>query len=324
MRSPARLRFWAGFWLPLLALLCSGGVAGLLPEDALWWSSARATLLALPRWLLLLYVPWGLYWAWKEKLWICGGVALAAAAAAGLPPLWPENEDDLLVVVANVQAYSDQVKPLEEALAAQGADLVITVEKRGERIEGMSRVADNYDRDLPRISHGSAVFCKKGRFCTAEITEEFGALPGCGMPIALARVEAAVCVVGLHSPPPAPVCADGLGPYVDEVARHIDEGRILGDWGPCQDGDPALVMGDLNYVPGSRVHRTLLDRGLTDETRWHGIWAATWPAGGGWPNLPFYRLDQVLAGEVEVSSIRYVRLPDADHKAVRARITTRD
>lgn len=324
MRSATRLRFWAGFLLPLLAMLCAGGGAGVLPEDVLWLSAARSVLLTVPRWLVLCWVPWGVYWGWKDGrkgfyLW-----ALGAFLVAGVPPLPMDSGEGIVVVAANVQAYSDEVSPLEDALAALDADVVITIEKRGERIEGMGRVADNYDRELPRSSHGSAVFCRKGRLCTAEITEEFGVVPGCGMPIAVVRFESALCVVGMHAPPPAPVCSDGLTPYVDEVVSHVrSDGRVDGDWGPCRDGDPLLVMGDLNYVPGSRVHRSLVDAGLRDETRWHGIWASTWPAGGGWPKLPFFRLDQILAGDVDVSGVRYVSLPDADHRAVRLRVMPR-
>lgn len=320
MRTAARFKFWAGFFLPLIAILGSGGLAGVLPEDVLWLSAVRSVLLTLPRWLVLAWVPWGAWWAWKDKRWLCGAWALASLLAAGIPPWLPGDDEALLLVAANVQAYSDEVKPLEEALGKLEADVIITVEKRGAKIAGMKRVADNYERDLPRTSHGSAVFCKKGHLCRAEITEEYGRLPGCGMPIALVRVNAAMCVVGLHAPPPAPVCAAGLVPYTEEVASHIEDGRIAEDWGPCQESDPVVVMGDLNYVPASRVHRLLRERGLSDEAAIHGIWASSWPAGGGWPNFPFFRLDQVLAGEVEVSGIRFFRLPDADHRAVSARV----
>ncbi|MCP4807024.1 MAG: hypothetical protein GY913_26750 [Proteobacteria bacterium] len=315
----------AGFVLPLLAALCSGAISGVLPEDVLWLSAARAGLLTLPRHLLLLWLPWGLWVAVKHRHWF-GGVALALGLGAlGVPPYLPEAEGGIVVVAANVQAYSDVVTDLEVALAELETDVVLTIEKRGEKIEGMKRVADNYDRDLPRTSHGMAVFCRRGVLCAAEITEEFGQLPSCGMPMALVRAQASVCIVGIHSPPPAPTCADGLVPYVDEVASHIEDGRVVGTWGPCQDEDPVLVIGDLNYVPNSRVHRTLLDRGLTDTATIHGVWAATWPAGGGWPDLPFFRLDQLLVGDpIDASGLRYERLPDADHKAVRARITLAD
>lgn len=315
----------AGFVLPLLAALCTGALAGVLPEDVLWLSAVRAGMLTLPRYLLLVWVPWSVWVLVEHRHWF-GGVALALGLGAlGVPPVLPEADDGIVVAAANVQAYSDVVTELEEALAELDADVLITIEKRGEKVPGMTRVADNYDRDLPKTSHGSAAFCRRGMFCTAEVTEEFGKLPACGMPIVLVRAQASLCVVGIHAPPPAPVCSKGLDPYVDEVASHIDDGRVNATWGPCQEDDPVVVIGDLNFVPNSRVHRRLLARGLDDAAAIHGVWGATWPAGGGWPNVPFFRLDQVLAGDpLEVSGIRYERLPDADHKAIRARISAAD
>lgn len=315
----------AGFILPLLGALCSGATSGVFPEDVLYLSAARSVMLTLPRYLLLIWIPWSLWVLIKHRHWF-GGVALALGLGAmGLPAWLPDGEGGLVVVGANVQAYSDVVTELEQALADLDADVVITMEQRGERIPGMARVADNYDRDLPKTSHGTAVYCRKGILCRAEVTEEFGAIPGCVMPIALVRAQASVCVVGIHAPPPAPVCADGLRPYVREITSHLAEGRVSEDWGPCSEGDPVLVVGDLNYVPNSRVHRELLATGLSDPASTHGVWAATWPAGGGWPDLPFFRLDQFLVSDaLSVDGLRYVRLPDADHKAVRGRVHVTD
>jgi endonuclease/exonuclease/phosphatase (EEP) superfamily protein YafD len=315
-----QLRLWSGLVLLLLAMLCSGGLAALCPEDVLWLSAVRAVLLSLPRPMMLLVAVWGLlYWRRSGKA-LGGGFSVAAVLLAGIPPIWPASDDGLLLVSANVQAYADEPRDLELALGELGADVLITQEKRGARVPGMQRIADNYDRDLSRTSHGAAVYCAKRRFCTAEITEEFGT-PACGMPVALVRVEADLCVIGVHVPPPIPVCASGLAPYLDEVAKHVDDGRVAADgWGPCEADDPVIVTGDLNYVPGSRAWHTMLDQGLRDTARWQGVWAASWPAGGGWPYAPFFRLDHMLAGDVTVRGVRYFGLPGADHRAVRARV----
>ena len=318
----------AGFLLPALAALCSGALAQPLPIDTIAGSAAAAVLLSLPRWFLGLWIPWGLVRAWRQRSALPLLATVAGVIAVGLPPWMPEEEDGLLVVAANVQAYSDVLDPLEQALAELEADLVVTIEMREPgvpgKVEGMVNTGDNYQRELPRISHGTAVFCRRGLLCQTEITEEIGA-SGCTMPMSLTRVEGRMCVVGIHAPPPAPKCALGLQPYVDEVTVHLDEGRIVGPWGPCEDGDPALVIGDLNFVPGSRIHRQMLDRGMQDALAWHGLWANSWPAGGGWPDFPFFRLDQFFVGEpLEAHSMRLFDLPDADHKAVRGRVTLRD
>ena len=326
-REPERRRSAlsaAGLLLPALAALCSGALAQPLPIDTILGSAVAAVLLSLPRWFLALWIPWGLIRGWRDRAFWPLLVVLGGALAVGLPGVGPEEDEGLLIVAANVQAYSDVLEPLEEALAELDADLIVTIEMREPgvpgKVEGMVRSGDNYSADLPRISHGTAVFCRRGRLCQTLVTGEVGA-PGCTMPMSITRLEGRMCVVGIHAPPPAPKCALGLIPYVAEITGHLADGRVQGSWGPCQDQDPALVIGDLNFVPGSRVHRSLLDADLVDALRWQGLWANSWPAGGGWPNLPFFRLDQFLVGEpLTVSTPRLFKLPDADHRAVRARV----
>ena len=306
--------------IPLLCMLLSVLLASACPEQLVWSSAARAVLLTLPRWLVLLWVPWGLWAAWNRS---AAGLPVAAVAvvASGWPTFPDTDGQGLTFIVANVQAYADEPEVLEEALVGLKPDVMIAVEKRVRKLKGMDRVAHNYDRDLPRPSHGSAVFCRKGMLCSAEVTGEIGP-EGCSMPLTLVRVEAQLCVVGLHAPPPAPICGEGLQPYVDYVADHIEDGRVSQPFGPCLPEDPVLVAGDLNHVPGSRAWRTLIDTGLEDQLTWHGIWAASWPNGGGWPKLPFFRLDQVLAGPVEVGPVDLITLPGADHKALRFRVSS--
>jgi len=319
----ARMRGLAGFFVLLFGLLCAGGAAAVCPEDVLWVSALRAVLLSLPRAAMLLFVVWGL-WFWRRSANKMGGVvALGALLLSGIPPLWPESSEGLLLVSANVQAYAEEQEELERALGELGADVLITHEKRGERIPGMARVADNYEKDLPKPSHGEAVYCARGRFCVAEITEEYGA-DGCAMPVALVRVEASMCVVGIHAPPPIPICSSGMTPYLEEVASHLADGRMAREWGPCKKDDPVVVTGDLNYVPGSRAWRKLIDTGLRDPAVIQGIWANSWPAGGGWPMAPFFRLDHILVGDLNAHSLRYFMLPGADHRALRIRVELRD
>jgi hypothetical protein len=326
-REPERRRSAlaaAGALLPALFALCSGALAQPLPEETILGAAASAVLLSLPRWFLGLWIPWGLIRAWRERQAWPLALALLGLIAVGIPPVLPEEDEGLLIVATNVQAYSDVLDPLEEALAELDADLIVTMEMREPavpgKVEGMVRTGDNYEADLPRVSHGTAVFCRRGRLCQTRVTGEIGAA-GCTMPMSITRFEGRMCVVGIHAPPPAPKCALGLQPYVDEVVRHLDRGRVQGAWGPCEDQDPALVIGDLNFVPGSRVHRKLLNTGLRDALVWQGLWANSWPAGGGWPNFPFFRLDQFLVGEpLTVRSPRLFKLPDADHRAIRARV----
>ena len=306
--------------LPLVAILLCMLLATACPEGMTWSSAARAVLLTLPRWLVGGWVVWGLWAAWQRSK---AGLPVAALALVGMG--WPTVADaegpGLRFIVSNVQAYSGDPEALEGAIEAMEPDVMLAMEKRVRKLKGMDRIAHNYDSDLPRPSHGAAVFCRKGLLCAAEVTQEIGP-EGCSMPLTLVRVEASVCVVGLHAPPPVPVCGRGLQPYAEHVASHLRAGRVERELGPCQPEDPVIVTGDLNQVPGSRAWRTLVNTGLDDALAWNGVWAASWPAGGGWPRLPFFRLDQVLTGKVKIGRVDLVDLPGADHRALAFRLSS--
>lgn len=306
--------------LPLVLTVLLGGFAQALPESVLWVNGVKHLLLAAARLAPLLWVPWALFAA-RQGAWpgaIVG--AVLAFVGGGLPPLDDADGPGLVIVAANVQAFIEDVPELEAALATFDADVLVTIEKRGEQIAGMRRVADNYSRPIPRTSHGFAVYCRDGVDCDAEITEEIGP-KGCSQPMALVRVnQGALCLVGVHVPPPVPLCAEGAPPYVAHVAEAITDGRLGHDLGPCRAGDPALVMGDLNAVRGSEPHKALLARGLVDPLRWRGIWATSWPSGGRWPNLPLLQIDHAFVGALTVEGARLHRVPDSDHKALRLRV----
>ncbi|MCB9762377.1 MAG: hypothetical protein H6739_21450 [Alphaproteobacteria bacterium] len=324
MRRIAVRRIAALGFLPLMAVVCAGGLAQALPEDVLWLNAAKATLLSLARVFPLAWVLWAMFTARRTgRLLAPAAVALVGLALAGVPPLLdPVEGPGLVIVAANVQAYAEAPEALEAALAALDADVVLTHERRGEAIAGMKRVADNYARKLPRPSHGAAAYCREGLRCEARVTGHIGP-EGCAMPLAQVRVDGSLCALGIHAPPPVPICAKGLHPYLEHVAARVEAGRLTEDWGPCRADDPVLAIGDFNYVPGSRALRTLTARGLRDAARLQGLFAASWPAGGGWPNLPLFRLDHALVGDLEAGGVRYLRLPDSDHKAVRLRVWLR-
>jgi hypothetical protein len=241
---------------------------------------------------------------------------------AGIPEFPPSDiATGLKVVSANVNAYSDteDSAPLEAALSELKAGVLITIEERAHNVVGMTRVADNYEEDLPRISHGTAVFCRDPVQCDARITEEFGS-DHSRMPLALVRlthgVQRPICLLGIHSPPPAPFDTSGIGPYISTIASHLEDGSISTPWNPCQRGDDAVVLGDMNAVPWSTAWRALRATGLTDVLRWRGIYASSWPAGGGWPNLPLLRLDHLLVGTTDAQGVHLQRIPGSDHKAL--------
>ena len=226
--------------------------------------------------------------------------------------------DAVRLVTANVNSFSDHDSPIEmeTALGALDADVIVVIEQRATAIPGMRMVAHNFDDELPRISHATAIFCREDADCEARVTAEFGS-DSMKMPMGIVRFpEAKICLLGMHAPPPIPYDSSGIQPYVEEVARHIDAGRMALDWLPCRVGDRVVLSGDLNAVPWSRAWSTLIDQGLSDRLLTWGVWGASWPTGGGWPNVPFFQLDHVLTGPVDIPRVQMIRVPGSDHKAV--------
>jgi len=312
-----------------LAFLCMT-LGRVVPTEEVWGAVLQALLLSAPRWLMLLYPIGSIYSlarrAMKDKQSEPQGMTLPAKVAVAIfgivaagNPFSGTNRgtiDGFTVMSANVQAFTDGARELEAFVGEIGVDLFLQIEMRAIEVPGMTKVSDNYNTGLAIPSHGMGIYCSEDIDCVGEVTENFGTAT-CGMPMSLVRVNSEVCVMGLHVPPPAPFCALGVEPYVTEMLRYIDDGLISQDWGPCQAGDPIVVAGDLNGVPGGYGYRALIDSGLNDPQAGAGIWASTWPAGGGWPNLPVFRLDHVFSGQgVTVSGISRKSLPKSDHKAL--------
>jgi endonuclease/exonuclease/phosphatase (EEP) superfamily protein YafD len=320
-----RRRRWA---LPLLALPPLGALAGpllaqLCSEESVEGQMLLAGLLMGPAWAMAAWPAWSLLvWLFSRRAAPCLSAAVLGLTLMGLPPaFWPSGEGGVLVLSTNVNAYSDEADPrtLEAAIAATGADVAIVIEKRATAVPGMRRVADNFQEPMIRVSHATAIFCSDGVPCEARVTPEFGS-PTMTMPLAIIRLPGPLCLLGLHGPTPAPKDPTGLMPYMRVVADALEGGRMKRAWAPCAAGDPVALVGDFNSVPHSPALRLLQDRGLRDAFAWTGVWGATWPAGGGWPDAPFFRLDQALLGEVELLSLAHRRMPNTDHKAVLVRI----
>jgi endonuclease/exonuclease/phosphatase (EEP) superfamily protein YafD len=105
-----------------------------------------------------------------------------------------------------------------------------------------------------------------------------------------------------------------MAPYISWLAQHITDGRLSRSLAPCIVGQPVVVSGDLNHVPGSWPLDRLLARGLEDAVGRGGLFALTWPSGGGWLDFPVMRLDHVLHGPVGVRGLQKMRIPDSDHQ----------
>lgn len=309
----ARLLRW--LWPTALSALCPL-LAMALPEVSVAGQAAAALLWSAPPVLALVQVGWSVGCAlrWRAA-WPALG--LLAAVGAGLPVGWgaavAPAPGGLRVAVFNVNAFSPEApEPLLAAIDALQLDILVMVEQRVLGVPGMTLVADNFDEPLPRPSYGSGVWCRGA--CAAELSPLVGAADQ-QMPLAVVRLPGrAVCLLGLHTPPPAPLRATGIGPHTRWIAGFIEQGRLARSLGPCRAGDGVIAAGDLNHVPGSAPYRRLRARGLRDALSGRGLWATSWPSGGGFPALPLLRLDHVLVGAADVGPPERVALPGSDHR----------
>jgi hypothetical protein len=308
---------------PLVLAVALRLAGELFPPDQVWGHMGHAIGLSAWPWLCAFSPAWALLARWRAGRWSWAMlVAIGVMPLAGLP-FGADSGRGMAVLVANVNAYTVGRADLAETLAETGARVVIEVEARAREIPGLVRVAHNFDLQVSRPSHYSAVYCHPDVRCEAAITEEFGAA-NMVMPLALVRIEGAVCLMGTHAPPPVPFNIAGLMPYMERIAATIAAGRMVTDWGPCRRGDPVIVAGDMNAVPGSWATRPFEGLGLSDPLAGHGIFATTWPSGGDWINLPLMQLDHLWAGVVGVGDIRLVRLPGSDHQGLFFRLQPDD
>jgi endonuclease/exonuclease/phosphatase (EEP) superfamily protein YafD len=301
--------------LPAALSVAGVGLAECVPLDAVWGHLVHAIGWMAPRWLMLLTPLWCLRVGLASgRRWLPAVVGLLALPLAGMP-LGEPPAQGLRVLVGNVNAYTAEPEGLAAAIARTRADVVIQVEARAFDIPGYTLVADNRHDVLPRPSYVSAVFCRQGIACEGAVSEQFGSRTK-KMPVALARLPDGVCVFGMHAPPPVPLDATGLQPHMERVASYVEEGMMVRPWGPCRRGDPVVIAGDLNAVPGSWATRALSDTGLRDHLAYWGLFALSWPFGGDILTFPVFQLDHLYAGPVQLSGVELLRLPGADHRAI--------
>ena len=152
------------------------------------------------------------------------------------------------------------------------------MEARARQIPGLVRKAHNFDTQVSRPSHYTAVYCHPDVSCEAAITEEFGA-ENMVMPLAMVRLEGPLCVMGTHGPPPVPFNIAGLMPYMERIADHIMDGRMQRDWTVCREGDPVIVaahergaqLGDASLRRSRFVRPDGMARRLRDVAVWRGL-----------------------------------------------------
>ena len=288
-----------------------------MPWEHPWLYPIQTILLVQPLWMACIWPIWT--WVVVRRLQSALKWSLSAISVMGLA--WgvgvfapPQNVSGTQILIANVNAYAGEQDMLQGYLSMIGIPRVVLLEKRAEEIAGMKRAADDFDTVVKKPSHHSAVFCTED--CTAWVSPQIGSST-MSMSLVVMPLPQEVCLIAVHIPPPTPIDATGMRPYVEYIESVVESGRLLRDWEGCQQSDSVIVAGDFNAVAGSWAHRRLSRLGLLDAQRRTGLFGATWPAESkDFLQLPVFRIDHVLHHPEITMSVQQVRIPHSDHQGL--------
>ncbi len=283
----------------------------LYPVQTILLVQPQWTMVLWPLWTFVVSRTWTPILKWGTRLltlptlvWTLGGFDLHNDAG---------NSTEQ-ILIANVNAYAGEQDMLQGYLSMLGVSKLVLVEKRAEEIAGLRRAADDFDTVVKKPSHHTAVFCEGA--CQAWVSPQVGSTT-MSMSLALLSLPKQVCLIAVHIPPPTPIDATGMRPYVEYVTSVLEDGRLLRDWEVCSKGDAAMVAGDFNAVSGSWTHTELLKHGLIDAQRHSGLWGATWPSESkDFVQWPVFRIDHVLHHPSILVSTQQIRIPHSDHEGL--------
>lgn len=292
-----------------------------MPWEHPWLYPIQTILLTMPIWGGLLMPVWSFFGAKLHKVskihhWVSLMISICACSwALGL---WAPNEHEGTVVadivVANVNAYAPKDDQLAKRLSLLGVDYVVLLEKRVEEIEGMNRRADDFAQPVKKPSHHTAVFCQQG--CKPWISPQIGS-DTMAMSLAVLPLQNNICMIGVHIPPPTPIDATGMRPYVEYIESAVENGRLLRDWSGCQQNDAVLIAGDLNGISGGWAHTQLINLGLVDAQRHTGVYGATWPSDSDdFIPLSIFRIDHVLHHPSIRLRVKQIYITGSDHQGL--------
>jgi endonuclease/exonuclease/phosphatase (EEP) superfamily protein YafD len=241
-----------------------------------------------------------------------------------LPPATERQGVSLRIAAANLAFDNQESAAAGRRVAELDADLLILLEWTGTNADGhLARGPWEIVLNEPRRNaHGVRVLARSELDASAELVPSPVEGP-CPLPIATVRVRFGgewLGVLGVHSPPPIEECGEMNAPSLSVLANLVEGGRLVEDVGAALRGDPVVLAGDFNALPGSRELLPLRHVGLVDtHTRRHWRPIGTWSPAKSIPHL--LRIDYVLAPEdADVVGSWTVNLPGSDHRAVVAEL----
>lgn len=246
---------------------------------------------------------------------------LAAAVAAvavglslvGLGPVWqaptldgPEDGASFTLLFANIRFRNPDLPAAAEALLAEEADVLVTVETPE---EAFALLAPAYPyraiRQRPGRVLRSVIWSRHPLEAPAVHLDETR-----GPVAAAAVVDLGEARVGL------------IGGHFMRAWLGLAEGQIDGLAGMAGTIDaPLVVAGDMNAVPWSRL---VAEAANVTGTRVLGGYRVTWRGRypGGLPEPWGHQIDHLLAAPgVGVDAVHTVAIPGSDHRGLLARIT---
>ena len=234
----------------------------------------------------------------------------------------PQKVGGTQILIANVNAYAGEQDMLQGYLSLIGIPRVVLLEKRAEEIGGMKRVADDFDTVVKKPSHHSAVFCTED--CTAWVSPQIGSST-MAMSLVVMPLPKEVCLIAVHIPPPTPIDATGMRPYVEYIESVVESGRLLRDWERCHQSDAVIIAGDFNAVSRFLGAQSSESLGASRCTKTNRFVRCNIPAEvKDFLQLPVFRIDHVLHHPELDISVQQVRIPHSDHQGLLLSIGTID
>ena len=246
----------------------------------------------------------------------------------GLPPQTDRHGPSVRIAAANLAFNNRESEAAGRRVADLGADVLILLEWTGLNADGHQGDGSwTVLLDEPsRGAHGVRVLARTWLEAQASLVPTPVVGP-CPMPIAAARVRFGrgwLAILGIHAPPPIAECEETNAPTLSSLANIVSDGRLTRDVGAARRGDPVVIAGDFNALPGSRELSPLRYVGLVDthmSRHWRPI--GTWTPSKSVPHL--LRIDYVLAPEdIPIIGSWTVNLPGSDHRAVVAELAPPD
>lgn len=234
----------------------------------------------------------------------------------------PEKQlHTLRVATMNLNFANNKPAAVAELISDSDLDIILLLEYSKSNIDLNAvqqcgyTLAASYPMNSP---YGLALLCRKGIQVKAEIHPCPVDTP-CPLPFLSARLQTAVgeiSILGIHPPPPISGCGNTTDDVINEFAGYLYQGRLTLSIGQAIQGDPLIIMGDLNATPFNSAVKGLQRKGLSDSYD-----SYNWQIGPTWKPRSYFpaiaRIDYILTSDVlKLSRSFTLKIPGSDHHGV--------